>query len=142
MAKKYFIKSAIKHPGALHEELGVPQGKKIPAAKIAAAAKKGGKLGQRARFAQTLAKFQHSPDRYDGESTSQTPRRLEYHASQEQGSANYPSAKGTPSGVVKADGTANMRAEGSMKQSGTQSTPGGQKDSWPSKVDSYNDDGV
>ena len=49
-----FIQGAIKHPGALHRELGVPQGKKIPPAMLAAAAKKGGKLGQRARFAQTL----------------------------------------------------------------------------------------
>lgn len=53
MAKK-FIQQAIKHPGALHRELGVPEGQNIPAAKLNAAAKKGGKLGQRARFAQTL----------------------------------------------------------------------------------------
>ncbi len=51
---KHFIQGAIKHPGALHEELGVPKGKKIPAGELAAAAKKGGKIGQRARFAQTL----------------------------------------------------------------------------------------
>ena len=50
-----FIKQAIKKPGALHEELHVPQGQKIPAGKIAAAAKKGGKLGERARFAETLS---------------------------------------------------------------------------------------
>ena len=56
MAKK-FIQSAIKHPGALHRDLGVPQGQKIPAAKLAAAAKKPGKIGQRARFAQTLKKM-------------------------------------------------------------------------------------
>jgi hypothetical protein len=56
MAKK-FIQKAIKHPGALHKQLGVPQGQKIPAAKLAAAARKGGKLGQRARFAQTLKKL-------------------------------------------------------------------------------------
>jgi hypothetical protein len=49
-----FIQSAIKKPGALHKQLGVPQGQKIPAKKLAAAAGKGGKLGQRARFAQTL----------------------------------------------------------------------------------------
>ncbi len=55
--KKKFIQNAIKKPGALHQELGVPQGKKIPAAKVAVAAKKGGKLGERARFAQTLAKL-------------------------------------------------------------------------------------
>jgi hypothetical protein len=56
MAEK-FIQKAIKKPGALHKSLGVPQGQKIPKSKIAKAATKGGKLGQRARFAQTLAKI-------------------------------------------------------------------------------------
>jgi len=51
---KNFIQKAIKKPGQLHRDLGVPQGKKIPASKMAAAAKKGGKVGQRARFAETL----------------------------------------------------------------------------------------
>jgi hypothetical protein len=60
MASKNFIKGAIKKPGALHSDLGVPQGKKIPPAKIAAAAKKPGKVGQRARFAQTLAGLRKS----------------------------------------------------------------------------------
>ena len=55
--KKNFIQRAIKKPGALHKDLGVPQGEKIPASKIAKAAKKPGKVGQRARFAQTLAKL-------------------------------------------------------------------------------------
>jgi len=50
----YFIKGAIKHPGALHKELGVPEGQKIPAGKLDAAAKKKGKLGRRARLAKTL----------------------------------------------------------------------------------------
>ena len=36
MAKNW-IKGAIKHPGALHRTLGVPEGKKIPASKLAAA---------------------------------------------------------------------------------------------------------
>lgn len=53
MAKKW-IQKAIKHPGALHKQLGIPVGKKIPAKKLATAAKKGGKLGQRARLAETL----------------------------------------------------------------------------------------
>jgi hypothetical protein len=53
MPKKW-IQKAIKHPGQLHKDLGVPQGKKIPAAKLRAAAKKGGKVGQRARLAITL----------------------------------------------------------------------------------------
>ena len=52
---KNFIKGAIKHPGALHRKLGVPMGKKIPAAKIEKAAHAGGKLGEEARFAETLA---------------------------------------------------------------------------------------
>lgn len=54
-----WIKGAIKHPGALHKQLGVPQGKKIPAGKLAKAAKAGGKLGQRARLAETLKKMKH-----------------------------------------------------------------------------------
>jgi hypothetical protein len=49
-----WIQGAIKHPGALHKQLGVPQGKKIPAGKLAKAAKAPGKLGQRARLAETL----------------------------------------------------------------------------------------
>ena len=56
MATK-FIKKAIKHPGALRKELGIKEGKTIPAKKLAAAAKKPGKLGQRARFAETLKGF-------------------------------------------------------------------------------------
>lgn len=55
MAK--WIQSAIKHPGALHRQLGVPEGEKIPAKKLATAAEAGGKLGQRARLAQTLKKL-------------------------------------------------------------------------------------
>lgn len=45
--------------GALHKELGVPAGKKIPKSKIAKAAKKGGTLGRRARLAETLSKMNH-----------------------------------------------------------------------------------
>lgn len=56
MASKW-IQKAIKKPGALHKQLGVPAGEKIPAAKLEAAAKKGGKLGQRARLAKTLKKM-------------------------------------------------------------------------------------
>jgi hypothetical protein len=56
MAKNW-IAGAIKKPGALRKELGVKAGEKIPAAKLAAAAKKPGKTGQRARLAQTLKGF-------------------------------------------------------------------------------------
>ena len=55
--KTKFIQKAIKKPGALHQALGVPKGEKIPAKKLAKAAKAPGKMGQRARFAQTLAKM-------------------------------------------------------------------------------------
>lgn len=57
MAEKKWIQGAIKKPGALRESLGVKKGEKIPKAKLAAAAKKGGKLGQRARLAMTLSKM-------------------------------------------------------------------------------------
>ena len=52
-----WIQSAIKKPGALKKSLGVKKGEKIPAKKLAAAAKKPGKIGQRARLAQTLSKL-------------------------------------------------------------------------------------
>jgi hypothetical protein len=58
---KLDIKKAIKHPGALHAQLGVPQGQKIPVSKLNKAAKKGGKLGQRARFAKTLRHISYKP---------------------------------------------------------------------------------
>ena len=53
MAEKW-IQKAIKKPGALRAELGVKEGKKIPAKNLATAAKKPGKVGQRARLAETL----------------------------------------------------------------------------------------
>lgn len=61
---KKFIQNAIKKPGALHEELGVPKGKKIPEAKLEAAANKPGKLGQRARFAMTLKGMNHPKPKF------------------------------------------------------------------------------
>lgn len=54
---KNWIAGAIRKPGALRETLGVKKGETIPAAKLNAAAKKPGKLGQRARLAQTLKKM-------------------------------------------------------------------------------------
>jgi len=53
MAKNWIAK-ATKNKGGLHRSLGVPKGKNIPASKIAAAAKKPGKVGKQARLAQTL----------------------------------------------------------------------------------------
>ena len=55
--KKLNIKKAIKKPGALRASLGIKKGKKIPAAALKKAAKAPGKLGKRARFAQTLKKM-------------------------------------------------------------------------------------
>jgi hypothetical protein len=56
MATKW-IKGAIKKPGELHRDLGVPQGEKIPPGKLAAAAKRPGKVGARARLAETMKGF-------------------------------------------------------------------------------------
>ena len=52
-----WIQKAIKKPGALRAQLGAKPGKPIPAGKLAKAAKAKGKLGQRARLAQTLKKM-------------------------------------------------------------------------------------
>lgn len=55
-----FIQGAIKHPGALHRELGVPQGQKIPAAKLNAAAHSSNPTERkRANLAKTLKKLNH-----------------------------------------------------------------------------------
>jgi len=56
MAKKWIQDMHMKK-GALHEELGVNKKDKIPKKKLKAAAKKGGKLGKRARLAETLGRF-------------------------------------------------------------------------------------
>ena len=53
MAEKW-IQKAISKPGALKSSLGVKKSEKIPAKKLAAAAKKPGTLGKRARLAETL----------------------------------------------------------------------------------------
>ena len=51
---KKWIQKAIKKPGALHRDLGVPEDDKIPVSKIKAAAKGDGKVAKRARLALTL----------------------------------------------------------------------------------------
>ena len=56
VAEKW-IQKAISKKGALRAQLGVKEGKTIPAKKLAAAAKKPGTLGKRARLAQTLKKM-------------------------------------------------------------------------------------
>ena len=52
-----WIAGAIKRPGALRRQLGVPAGKRIPAATLRKAAKAPGVLGRRARLALTLARL-------------------------------------------------------------------------------------
>lgn len=52
-----WIEGAIKKPGALRSQLGIKKGKKIPLKTLNAAAKKPGKLGQRARLAKTMRGF-------------------------------------------------------------------------------------
>lgn len=53
-----FIQKAIKHPGALHRDLGVPQGEKIPKSKIKAAEHSDNpKTAKRAQLADTMSKF-------------------------------------------------------------------------------------
>jgi len=55
-----WIAKAIKHPGALHRQLGVPQGQKIPAKKLAKAAHSSNPtLRRRANLAKTLKKMHH-----------------------------------------------------------------------------------
>lgn len=56
MAKNW-IAGATENKGALHRKLGVPTDKKIPVAKVAAAAKKPGVIGKEARLAQTLSRL-------------------------------------------------------------------------------------
>ena len=57
MATKNWIADAIKKPGSLKKALGVAADKKIPSNKLAAATKKPGKMGKRARLAETLKGF-------------------------------------------------------------------------------------
>ena len=56
MAEKWIQKAHIKK-GALHKEMDMPAGKKIPKKKLEAAAKKPGLEGKRARLAETLEKL-------------------------------------------------------------------------------------
>ena len=57
MAKNWMA-GAVKHPGALHRDLGVPEGEKIPAAKLEKAANSSNPtLRRRANLAKTFKKF-------------------------------------------------------------------------------------
>ena len=53
-----WIAGAVKHKGALHRALGIPQGEKIPAKKMASAAHSDDpKLARMANLAKTLKSF-------------------------------------------------------------------------------------
>ena len=74
MAKKW-IKSAIKHPGALHRALGVPEGEKIPAKKMAKAAKsKSPHMRKMVGLAKTLKSFHMDGGRVS-QRADRSPRR-------------------------------------------------------------------
>ena len=63
MAAKKWIKGAVKDKGALHRNLGVPSGEKIPAAKLEAAThSKNPTIRKEAALAETLKGF-HKPGR-------------------------------------------------------------------------------
>tara|TARA_R100001244_G_scaffold45883_1_gene41209 strand:- start:273 stop:461 length:189 start_codon:yes stop_codon:yes gene_type:complete len=57
VAKKNWIKGAIKKPGSLRKALGIKKGENIPASTLKKAAKRKGKIGQKARLAETLKGF-------------------------------------------------------------------------------------
>jgi hypothetical protein len=57
MTRNHFIRTAIKHSGALHRQLGIPPTQKIPLKTLQAASKKGGVLAKRANLAITLRSF-------------------------------------------------------------------------------------
>lgn len=58
MAKKHWIKGAIKHPGALREKLGVKKGKNIPESKLEKAEHSKNPLTKKqAHLAETLKKM-------------------------------------------------------------------------------------
>lgn len=57
---KNWIKGAVKHPGALHRALHVPEGQKIPHSKIERAeGSKNPRVAREARLAETLGKMHH-----------------------------------------------------------------------------------
>lgn len=59
MAKKW-ISNAIKHPGRLHQKLGVPEGESIPEEKLMAAKNsKNPTIRREANLAATLKGFHH-----------------------------------------------------------------------------------
>lgn len=120
-----WIAGAIKKPGALRKELGVKKGEKIPAKKLAMAAKKGGKEGKRARLAQTMKKFAEG-----GEVANSVSRALS-----KDSKLNRPGGEGTKNvvgfkkgGHAKGKSGAAQKAAGALAQiaaMASQGAPGG-----------------
>lgn len=79
---RHWIQGAIKNPGSLHRALGVPEGEKIPAKKMAAAA--AGRYGatneRRAHLAETLGHMHHTGDHrnVDSRAAHSTMRRYDH----------------------------------------------------------------
>ena len=64
MANEKWIQGAIKHPGALHRDLHVTVGHKIPEKKLEAAEhSKNPTIRKRAHLAETLKSFHHSKEK-------------------------------------------------------------------------------
>lgn len=59
MADKNWIAGAIKHPGALHKQLGVPAGKDIPQEKLNAIHNKLHKKAQKQTLTEAESKLLH-----------------------------------------------------------------------------------
>ena len=60
---KKWIQNAVKHPGALHRQLGIAEGVKIPVVLLRWASKQPGKLGQRARYALNVRKVNKAAEK-------------------------------------------------------------------------------
>lgn len=64
---KHWIQNAIKHPGALHRHLGVPEGEKIPASKLSAARNsKNPSIRREAALAHTLSGMHDKKSEHPG----------------------------------------------------------------------------
>lgn len=65
--KKKWIKGAIQHKGALHRDLGVPEGQKIPDDKLEAATHSDNPtVAKRAHLAETMKGFHHGGSKSEG----------------------------------------------------------------------------
>jgi hypothetical protein len=138
---KNWIAGATKNKGALHRALGVPEGQKIPAAKLAkAAASKDPLMRKRAQLAETLGKM-HSPARdvvaYDETFLGNASVPTVGLVTGNPGTYTNPGTNKIPSTVAQTDGTNSPRVTTTTTMASPNSTPTG-KTHWPN-VDSYVD---